>query len=198
MATNWLTLTGADLLEVIAQVVHRKSNENVSPDIAVSSNPPTALDPDAPNRADRLAQRTVARIRGYVQKTGQQAVSVTPGTIPPDCWDAAADVAAWRLVVSTPGLQMAVLTEKGVYAPLQKRHDLGEEYLKRLAKGETVVDPTDPCGVDYATEVSDDNPLPRSVRWTDSAATDADYEDGQVETPEGVVKTLPVDEMRAD
>jgi len=146
MATNWLTLTGADLLEVIAQVVHRKSNENVSPDIAVSSNPPTALDPDAPNRADRLAQRTVARIRGYVQKTGQQAVSVTPGTIPPDCWDAAADVAAWRLVVSTPGLQMAVLTEKGVYAPLQKRHDLGEEYLKRLAKGETVVDPPTRAG----------------------------------------------------
>lgn len=176
MSTNWKTLTGANVVKVVARLVVKNSQENTGSDVM----PGLPFDPGAENRADELVRMVVDDFRGAIQIGGRVPVSLTESTVPPDCERDALNFAAYQLFNSIPTLQMAVLTEKGAVSPFAKFYDAAMKRLENIRKGEAVVPPTDPCGVDYVTAVSDTNPAVCGVSWSDMRMTDKEYADGDV------------------
>lgn len=182
MATNWIALTGADLRKVVNAVSQEDSNENTSDDVR----PGDTLDMGAANRRDQLVELAVREVRAAMQVAGRYPVAVTAGTVPPDGEWHTLVLAAWRLVVSTPGLVKVFLAgEAGQDTPLSRMHKDAVAWVEGLKKGASTVAPTDPCGQDYQTAVSAENPAVSGVKWGDSLADDDEYEAGV--TDDGVV-----------
>lgn len=174
--SNWIAITGDDIVKVVSRLVIKNSNENTGADIP----PGIPFDSGLANRADDIAAMVVLDFRGAVQTGGRYPVSVQADSVPPDCEREALNLAAYQLFNSIPTLQMAVLTEKGAVSPFAKFYDAALKRLEAIRKGDAVVVPTDPCGVDYLTAVSDTNLAVCGTSWSDMRMTDAEYAAGDV------------------
>ena len=191
MPTNWITIAGSDLAIVLNLDIIKKANQNLDPD-----SPPDTVDTDEANRRDEIVAECVAEVRASIQNGGRYPLSVTANTVPPGTKRIILGMAAWQLINSTPNLNMAILTEKGVSTPFAKFYDQAIAWLEKLRSGASVVTPTDPTGQDYLTAVSDSNPALDGIHWGDLQADDSAYDQGFVTTDSGVEITLPVDDMR--
>lgn len=186
--TNWIVLTGQDLLQVLSHLVVDGANQNIDAD----SEEGDPLDESRPNRVDSLMKLAVAEVRGAIQSAGRFPLSVTPGAVPALAAPHTLYLAAWRLLISTPNLQMVVIEEQ----PVAKQfYDKAEKFVEGLTKGGTIDPPNDPTGVDYSTAVSDTNPAISAVKYGDLYATDQEYAQGYRVLPNGSTQSLPVDDM---
>lgn len=170
----------------------KKANQNLD-----ASNQPANndVDEESTNRRDEIVSTIVHEVRAAIQTAGRVPLSVTPNTVPPGAKRHVLNMAAWQIVNSTPNLNMAILTEKGISTPFAKFYEEAVKYIDSLTKGNSVPAPTDPCGQDYETAVSDTNPAISSVNWGDVTADDTDYERGYYLTSGGSQVNLPVDNM---
>ena len=87
---------------------------------------------------------TVQEFRGALVAGGRIPLSLTAASIPPDCEIHVLSIAAYRLVNSMPNLQMVLMTDGGVYAPLLQMYKNAQDMLKQLRAGMPVTRPTDP------------------------------------------------------
>lgn len=162
MATNWITLVGADLGMVIAAGIEDKVNENLGDHVE----PGRELDLSADNRRDALLEMAVGRIRGAIQNGGRVPISVTAFSIPKEAKIYALMLAAMPLVQSTPSLAKEFLVgQDGRKTSFERMYDRAEEWLMKVEAGLNVTYPTDPVGRDGITAVTDSNPLFQAVRF---------------------------------
>lgn len=158
--TNWITVTGFDVVRVLNVQVMNKSNQNTDADAISNPTEPQIYDPSTDNRADDLVQFVIQQFRGAIQVAGKYPLSVTPAAVPPEMAKHVLNMAAWELVCSTPNLQMVVMSEKGAFAPFQTFYKEAVEYLKKIEKGQNIVLPTDPTGQDLINAVDNNRCLP--------------------------------------
>lgn len=192
MATNWTTVDPNDIYVALARLVVRKSNEGTAADWTENQN----LDPSdlTSTRVAAQVAASVAEFRAALRRGGKVPLSVTPGAVPPELHVHALNHASWRTIVSTPSLQMAVVTEKGVYSPFGDLYKEALKVMERAGAGENYTPPSDPCGQDYETAVSSSNPAIKPVVWGDYAGTDDEYAAGERVDPDtGTTTVLPVD-----
>lgn len=204
MATNWITLTGKDVRQVLTTIGQEEGNEN----LADTTRPGDPLEMSATNRRDQAVTAAVAEVRGVIQSAGRHPLSVTTGTVPPDAQWHTLVLAAWRLVNSTPGLARSFLAgEGGAETPLAKMHREAREWLwgkgtpavGGLAQGANAVTPNDPTGADYLTAANDDitsasyNPSISGIYWGSTDGTSYDYARGySIDPVSGAEIPLPV------
>lgn len=193
MATNWTAPTGADLALVLNWSLILKANQNLADDAANADQ--ARVDLDAANRRNELVAMAVEEVRGAIRSGGRYPLAVTASTIPPEGKRHVLNLAAWQLINSTPNLNMAILTEKGVSMPFAQFYQDAKAWLAGLDRGGSLTRPTDPTGIDYVTAVSDTNPAIESISWGDLYGTDAQYAAGEVVNSDGSTTTLPVDDM---
>jgi hypothetical protein len=196
MATNWVTLTGKDIAQVLNWNSVLKANQNLAEGTNADI-PPDQTDITLANRRDQIVQNVISEVRSAIQQADRYPISVTPNTVPPGSENHVLSIAAWRLLNSTPNLNMAILTEKGVSTPFAQFYRDGQAWLSELAKGASIVNPTDPAGVDYLTAVSDSNPAVSGIYWGDLQGDDADYENEYRLDAAGNRIPLPADDMRS-
>lgn len=136
-------------------------------------------------RAEKAVDHAVAEIRGAIESAGRYPLSVTAGGVPPEAFNHALVMAAWRLCAIKPSLLAVLLADGGEASPMKSLYREAQEWLKMVRAGGSFVLPTDPTGEDYSTAVSASNPAISGIRWGDSLADDTEYEAG--ETASGVV-----------
>lgn len=194
MSTNWINVTGANLSEVLNWDSIIKANQN----LADGTNPDVGgvdTDNTEPNRRDQAVLNAIADLRAAIASAGRYPLAVTTDSIPPGSRFHVLAIAAWRLLNSTPNINMAILTEKGVAMPYAQFYKDGMAYLEKLGRGQSFPPPTDPTGVDYLTAISATNPAIRSIRWADNEAEDTDYDAGFYTDPAGGQISLPNQNM---
>lgn len=200
MATNWITLTGENLAEVLTWDAVKKANQNLG-ETGMNATEGTTVDLEEANRRDQLVQNCVAEVRAAIQSAGRIPLSVTAGTVPPGAKRHVLNLAAWQLINSTPSLYTAILSGSGIgsgsalLTPFASFYGEAVKYLEGLAAGAPVPQPTDPTGIDYLTAVSDTNPSIRGVQWSDLYGDDVDYDAGYKTTSDGQIVDLPLDDM---
>lgn len=155
MATNWQTVTGSELTKVINSLLVNKANENLGDDL-----PPTqTVDLEQQNRRDEIVAQCVAELRANIEVGSMTPLSVTADTVPPGAKRHVLNLAAWQLINSTPNLNMAIITDKGVSAPYAAFYQEAVKYYSGVRDGSIKVpDATDPAGADGINPVSDSNP----------------------------------------
>jgi hypothetical protein len=194
MPTNWESPAGADLAKVLNLTILAAANQNLD----ANGQPANGqVDPDAPNRQNELVNLAISQIRAAIIKGGRIPLSLTAGSVPTGASIHVLFHAAWQLINTTPNLNMAILTEKGVSTPYAQFYKDACDYIKALEAGGLAPRPSDPTGVDYATAVSATNPAISGVVWGDLQAEDTDYAQGYTLAADGVTHiNLPVDDMR--
>jgi hypothetical protein len=157
-STNWVAPNSASLAKVLSALVLSKSNENIDADslAAALADPEKrrTYDPTLDDRMTELVNLVVKQFRGAIQRAGRYPLSVTPGTVPPECEKSVLNMAAFELINSTPTLQMVIITEKGASQPYATFYREAKEELEALTKGRMVVPPTDPTGKDYTNPIN--------------------------------------------
>lgn len=161
MPTNWIIPTADNVAQVISAAILAKANENIdAPTItAAMANPDSRknYDPELDDRLTEQVNLAVAQFRGAIQLCGKTPLSVTLGSVPPECFKHVLSLAAFGLVSSTLNLQYVIATEKGDMSPLAANFRIANAYLEQITKGRICVAPTDPAGRDYI------NPI--NVKW---------------------------------
>ena len=140
-----------------------KCDGNVTPD-AQPDDPKD--DPSSPNaaplRSQMMLDQMVSNVRAAVRNAGHTPLSILPGSIPPEAFDFVLYMAAWRLINSTPNLQMVVITEKGAYAPMADLAKQASEWVDGKVEGgrrvggiatHAITPPDDPCGRDWKNPI---------------------------------------------
>jgi len=173
MATNWITLTGDNLGEVLNWDIITKANQNSSREDQPADG---QVDWDADNRAAKAVATAVSEVRAAIRASQRSPLSLTEGSVPPEAHAHVLHLAAWRILNTTPNLNMAILTEKGVSTPYGQFYKDALEYLKETRLGLGITPPTDPTGQDYLTEISDVNPGICGVQWSDMNMTKEEYD----------------------
>jgi hypothetical protein len=140
MSTNWKVPVAADVNKVLSIMVQARSNENVNEDATAD----TPLDPSYTDRKTALLDQTVQEFRGAMIAGGRIPRSQTEGSVPPDAEIHVLAMTAFRLVNSMPNLQMVLLTNGGVYAPLMQMYKDAQAMLKQIRDGMPYTRPTDP------------------------------------------------------
>ena len=140
MATNWKVPVAADVNKVLSIMVQARSNENTNADAEAD----TPLDPSYTDRKTALLDQTVQEFRGAMVAGGRIPRSLTEGSVPPDAEIHVLAMTAFRLVNSMPNLQMVLLTNGGVYAPLMQMYKDAQSMLKQIRDGMPYTRPTDP------------------------------------------------------
>jgi hypothetical protein len=171
MATNWIIPQLVDLAKVISIDVIGQSDENIDPESfqnsfaaiipGVSTNPQAATDPAVEERGGDQLILAVNQWRAAIQLANKNALSVTPGAVPPEAFKSALYQAAWGLVTSTPSLRMIIMTDKGPSSVLTKNLDKANKLMDEVSAGRVVTPPTDPTGRDYLTAIN--VPLPPGI-----------------------------------
>lgn len=193
----WKIPVGADLAKVLDWKAIHQANQNLGDEAGM--NPALGgqlVDPTAANRRDEIVAVVVHDLRGAIQSGGRFPLSVTPNAVPPSSERHVLNLAAWQLILSTPGLVAAYMSESGVKSAWDGYVADARKHLEDLRRGLPVERPEDPTGQDYCTPVSDQNPPIRGTRWGDMQGSDLDYEAGGISTVTGSFITLPVDNMR--
>lgn len=188
MATNWVSLTGADLLKVLTLVAQSEANQS----LAESSAAQGIIEQSDPVRRDFCVAQAVEEVRSAIRRAGRFPLSATPGTVPPEAVHHTLVIAAYRLLNSTPGLAHAFLIGEGgaetAFGRMYREavgfvwgSSVGTGYgpvVLGLAQGAVFTPPDDPVGADWKTPVSTENPPVRSFRWSDEVASDDEYAAG--------------------
>lgn len=162
MATNWKTLTGTDIRKVLSISVMRDADQ----DTTAAANPDNDLDEALlTNRSNVEVGFIVQEIRGAIANGGRSSLSLTAASIPPECERYALVMAAYNLIVSTPGLKMFIMTDHGPSSPFTQLYNEARTWLKAVWEGRQQVG-----------EASDPDPdiQPNAVRWGDCLGTDSD------------------------
>jgi len=158
METKWVTLKASDLARVIAVEVLGKSNENIDADSVANklanAESRAAYDPTLDDRATQQISMAVAECRGAIQMGDKSALSLEVGAVPPECVVHVLYLAAYRLVNSSPNLQMVILSDKGAYSPLTDNFKSAQKYIELLSNGKPTVPPSEPTGRDYLTAIN--------------------------------------------
>lgn len=149
MSTNWVTPVGQDLKKVLSIDVWNASNQNVGEDVTSNQ----TYDPNADNRADELVGKAIDQIRAAIRIAGSIPLSVTADSVPPEAARYVLDIAAYQLVVSTPGLKMLIITDHGVSSPFAVFYKEAMDWVEKVTMGRAVTPPTDPCGADWTNVV---------------------------------------------
>jgi hypothetical protein len=181
MAKDWQVPTGDDLWQVVSRSVVLKSDE----DSEGGSNDGNNFNDTLDSRASKAVDHAVAEVRGAIESAGRYPISVTAGAVPPEGLQHTLALAAWRLVMTKPGLLAIVMGDGGVYAPLNALVKDAKEWIKKLSEGSSFVLPSDPTGVDYLTAVGDENPAISGIKWGCSLGDDSEFEAGITE--DGIV-----------
>ena len=158
MSTNWIAPTLNDLAKVISIDVLKQANQNIDPDsitaiLSGGNNVQPSYDPNVEDRATDLLALAVQQFRGAIRVCGKQPLSVTAGTVPPECFRHVLYIAAHALVSSTPNLQAMLMLERND-TPFTLNFKRADEYLELVTKGRVVTPPTDPTGRDYVNVVN--------------------------------------------
>ena len=182
MATNWIVPTVQSLATILDQPLIDQCNQNI-PSI------PGPLDYSKPNQAAQLLALEVQTIQSYIISSGRFPLSLTPGAIPPESEIHCLVSVVFKLVISTPSVLQQLLTQNENF-PLARQFAAAQEFFKQLREAPSelsLVLPTDPTGVDYATApITTNNLLPgtqpnlqvHAVWWGDQYATVDEYEAG--------------------
>lgn len=190
MAQAWTVLAGGDLWQVVSRSVVEQVNE----DSAGGKNSTNDLNESLDTRASKAVAHAVAEVRGAIENAGRYPVSVTASSVPPEAARHTLALAAYVLVGPKPSLVSVVMMDGGMNSPIATLYAEAKRWLEGVNKGGSVTTPTDPCGEDYSTAVSDSNPLPNSISWGDYQYTGDEYAAGQAVDPvTGAITTLPVD-----
>jgi len=190
MAQAWTVLAGGDLWQVVSRSVVEQVNE----DSAGGKNSTNDLNESLDTRASKAVAHAVAEVRGAIENAGRYPVSVTASSVPPEAARHTLALAAYVLVGPKPSLVSVVMMDGGMNSPISTLYADAKRWLEGVNKGGSVTTPTDPCGEDYSTAVSDSNPLPNSIAWGDYQYTGEEYAAGQAVDPvTGAITTLPVD-----
>jgi hypothetical protein len=180
MATNWYAPTVGDLQLFLPQAV-----------LTATDQVPDGQDTSQGRNAKMLALQ-IARVRGTIQKVGRQALSLTAGSVPPEAQQHV-------LVLAVKALPTAASAELARYMENPEFKELCDEardWLKGVAEGKvTVMDASDPTGVDYLTAVSATNPAVSAISWGDQFADGESYAAGYKTDSGGTVIQLPEDNM---
>lgn len=181
MSQTWLVPAGGDLW----QVVSRASVERVNEDSLGGTAGKNSIDETLDTRAKKAVEHAVQEIRGAIEAAGRYPVSLTAGSVPPEAFQYALAVAAWRLCLPVPSLLSVLMADGGMFSPIGTLYKEACDWVKGVRSGARFTEPTDPAGADYQTAVSDSNPAVSGVRWGDNLADDSEYEAGL--TADGVV-----------
>lgn len=141
------------MIEVLNVDVLNRADGNVIPDAQPDDPNTQPGNAEVPLRSTLLVRRMVVNVRAAIRNAGHTPLSILADSVPPEAAEHVLNMAAWRLVNSTPNLQMVVITEKGVYAPLADLNKSGEKWLANIPK-QGVTPPIDPCGEDWTTAVT--------------------------------------------
>jgi hypothetical protein len=161
--TNWIVLTADDLSKVIDVSVIRKADANIDATsledgltTPINEIPPVTppLDLTLDRRASEQITFCVNQMRAAIQLANKDPLSLTAGSVPPEAAKHVLYLAAFGLVNSSPSLQMVLMNDQGVYAPLQTNFKAANDYLAAVSKGKPVTPPTDPTGRDYINPVN--------------------------------------------
>lgn len=158
MATNWLIPDANSLAQVISASIIASSNENIDADTLAQ----TLANPDArkawnsalDDRATEQIALAVGQFRGAIQLCGKIPLSLTAGSVPPECLKYVLWLAAFGLLSSTLNLKWVIATEKGDLSPMTKQFNQANMYLESVTKGRICVPPSDPTGRDYLTAIN--------------------------------------------
>jgi hypothetical protein len=178
---TWTAPAGTDLW----QIVSKKVVEKVDEDSAGGTVPGNDLDTSLDSRAKQAVAHAVAEVRGAIEACGRYPVSATAGTVPPEGVNHTLAIAAWRLCLPVPSLLAILMADGGMFSPITTLYRDACKWVDGLRAGGSFTEPTDPCGVDYETEVSASNPAVSGIRWGDSLADGDEYAAGI--TDDGVV-----------
>jgi hypothetical protein len=181
MPQAWQVPTGDDLWQVVSRSLIEKTNEDSEGGNAADND----LNENLDDRAGKAVDHAVAEIRGAIEAAGRYPVSVTAGGVPPEAFQFALAIAGWRLCAVNPSLVSVLLADGGSYAPLRSLYTEAQKWIESVRAGKTFTLPDDPTGVDYLTEVDDENPAISGVKWGDSLADDDEYAAGITE--DGIV-----------
>ena len=200
MATNWITLSGADIRKVINAVSQQDTNENTADTVQ----PGDELVMTEANRRDECVATVVTMIRAAIRTGSRYPYAVTPDTIPPEGERFALVIAAYDLIQSTPGLVKSFLIgDNGAKTSFERRYEEAYEWIYGkleggirkggLAGGAQFTPPTDPVGEDWTTAVSSTNPAISAIKWGDQDGNQDDYAAGEHTDADGNTTTLPID-----
>lgn len=181
MAQDWQVPAGGDLWQVVSRELVLKCDEDSEGGKDESEDFNSALD----TRAAKAVSHAVAEIRGAIESAGRYPLSVTAGGVPPEAFNHALVIAAWRLCAIKPSLLAVLLADGGESSPMKSLYKEALEWVKMVRNGGSFVLPTDPTGADYTTAVDDENPAISGIKWGDSTADDTEYDAGV--TSSGVV-----------
>ena len=184
MPTNWVVPTVQSLATILDQTLIDQCNQNV-PTI------PGPLDYTQPNQAGLLLALEIQTIQSYIISSGRFPLSLTPSAIPPESEIHCLVSVVFKLVVSTPSTLQQLLTQDESF-PLARQFAAAQVFFKQLREAPSelsLVLPTDPTGVDYATApTSTNNLIPtvtpavnlqvHAVWWGDQYGTVEEYEAG--------------------
>lgn len=129
----------ADMTKVLSLFIQASSDENLN---AASAG--QVVDPEQPTRKKALLDMAVEEAREAIRQGNRVALSTLVGSIPPELERFVLNTAAFQFVNSQPNLQMFVIGEGGVYAPLQKLFQEASEMLSAIRKGQIVSAPSEP------------------------------------------------------
>lgn len=153
MPADWKVPTGDDIWQVVSRAVVQKMDEDEDGGTFEKNNIDNSLD----TRAKKAIEHVVDEIRGAIENAGRSSLSLTEGSVPPEGFQHAIAIAAYRLCLPVPGLLAIVMAEGGVYSPITTLYKDAQQWVKEVNNGRQVIEPTDPAGRDYLTEPSDTN-----------------------------------------
>lgn len=139
------------MAEVLNYSIIAKATQNLGDQPQADGAP---VDWDQDNRVGAIISRVVEEVRSNIQSAARYPLSITDGTVPPGAKRHVLNVAAWQVLNSTPNLNMAILTEKGISTPFAQFYRDGKAYIDSLLKGAAVPRPNDPTGQDYINPVN--------------------------------------------
>ena len=160
MPADWKVPTGDDIWQVVSRAVVRKVDE----DAAGGSNAGNNFDGSLDTRAKKAVAHAVDEIRAAIENAGRSSLSLTAGSVPPEGYQHALAIAAYRLCLPVPGLLAIVMAEGGVYSPITTLYKDAQQWVKEVNNGHQVIEPTDPAGRDYLTAVDDTNLAVDAIR----------------------------------
>jgi len=181
MSKAWTAPAGDDLWQIVSRSIVEKVNEDADGGKAEGNDFNENID----SRADKAVQYAVQEIRGAIESAGRYPVSITPAAVPPEGFQYALAIAAYRLCMPVPSLLAVIMGDGGAFSPMATLYKEATAWLNVLRAGGSFTMPTDPTGADYLTAVSDSNPAISGIKWGDSVADDTEYEAGITE--DGVV-----------
>ena len=136
---QWTVPTGADLTKVITEEVASASDENLTAEVG------QAFDPEQPTRRDAIVALVVEEWRGAIRSAAVTPLSLTAGSVPPECVRPILNASAFAEFNSAPNLKMMIMGGDGKPSlPFARFYQEAQSFLESIRKGKSVSEPIDP------------------------------------------------------